>query len=155
MPSQRRENYTGAQPFVEGAKGRELLPMRREYLPVLFGADRKVNGVKKKYYYIADVESVPRIQEEGITADEGVIPIFIVNRGKMRDVLNTAGYIAANQLFLGEYALFEIMEAGITGEIVPHGVSGKTAPFQKIITQERIARDHIKFINCFTTTFSV
>jgi len=114
-----------------------------------------MNAGKKKYYYITDVESVPLIQEQGITADEGAIPIFIVHRGKMRDVLNTAGYIAANQLFLGEYALFEIMEAGITGDIISHGVSGKTAPFQKIITQESIARDYIKFINCFTTTFSV
>ena len=114
-----------------------------------------MNARKKKYYYLSDVESVPRIQEEGITADEGVIPIFIVLRGKMHDVLNTAGYIAANQLFLGEYALFEIREGGITGEIVPQKISGKTAPFQKIIKQESIAPGHIRFINSYTTTFSI
>lgn len=111
--------------------------------------------MKKKYYYIADLESVPRIEEEGIRADEGAIPIFIVLRGKMHDVLNTAGYIAANQLFLGEYALFEIMEAGITGEMAAQRVSGKTAPFQKIIKQERIAREHIRFINSYRTSFSI
>jgi hypothetical protein len=110
----------------------------------------------KKYYYISDVNSVSGIEEQGIRADaNGDIFIFIIIKEKIQDAVNIAGYIATNQLFLGEYALFEIKEEGITGEITDHKASGRTSQYQKIIKQGIINREHIKFINSYKTSFSI
>jgi hypothetical protein len=111
---------------------------------------------EKKYYYISDVESVSDIEEHGIKANEnGDIYIFEIIKKRIKDVLNIAGYIATNQLFLGDYALFEIKEEGITGRILDYKVSGRASQYQRIIKQEGINREYIKFINCYKTSFSI
>lgn len=110
----------------------------------------------KKYYYISDLESVSDIEQHGIKANEnGDIFIFIIFKEKIQDAVNIAGYIAINQLFLENYALFEIQEEGITGEITDHKVSGRVSQYQKIIKQDIISRKHIKFINSYKTSFSI
>ena len=110
----------------------------------------------KKYYYISGLESVPDIEEHGILADEnGDIFIFTIFKEKIQDAVNIAGYIATNQLFLENYALFEIREEGITGEITDHKVSGRVSQYQKIIKQDTINREFIKFINSYKTSFSI
>ncbi len=110
----------------------------------------------KKFYYISDVTSVSEIQENGISSDEdNSIYIFTIDKGKIKDVLNIAGYIASNQLFLDEYALFEIIDSGITGKLIDHKVSGRTAQYQRIVKQENIGNEHIKFVNCYKTYFAI
>lgn len=109
-----------------------------------------------KFYYISKVEHVPDIQENGIHADmESYIPIFSLDKGKINDALNVAGYISSNQLFLDEYALFEITASGITGSISKQSISGKTSQYQKILKQQIIKKEHIKFINIYKTYFAL
>ncbi len=110
----------------------------------------------KKFYYISDVTSVSEIQEIGISSDEdNSIYIFTIDKGKIKDVLNIAGYIASNQLFLEEYALFEIIDRGITGDVIAHKVSGRTAQYQKVIKQKIINKEFIKFVNCYKIYFAI
>ena len=110
----------------------------------------------KKYYYISKVSDVPDIHENGIEADEdGDIFLFAIDKGKIRNILNIAGYITTNQLFLDEYALFEIFESGITGEMIYYKISGRTEQYQKILKQKNISKEHIKFINCYKTYFAI
>jgi len=110
----------------------------------------------KKNYYISKVNLVPLIQENGIEADaEGSIFLFVIDKGKMKDILNIAGYITTNQLFLDEYALFEVFENGITGEMIDFKTSGRTEQYQKILKQKNIHKDHIKFVNCYKTYFAL
>ncbi len=109
-----------------------------------------------KFYYISNIHSVNDIQENGIKSDDdGNIPVFTIDRGKIKDVLNIAGYIAGNQLFLDEYALFEILHGGLSGEVIEDKVPGKTARYQRIVKQDFIDKGCLKFVNSYRTYFAI
>ena len=110
----------------------------------------------RKFYYISNVDKIAGIRESGIAAGrDGSIPIFTIDKGKIKDVLNIAGYIASNQLFLDEYGLFEIAERGITGELVKQDISGKTATYQRNLRQGKIDPEHLNFLNIYKTYFAI
>ncbi len=109
-----------------------------------------------KFYYISNIHSVKDIQENGIKSDDdGNISLFTIDRGKIKDVLNIAGYIAGNQLFLDEYALFEVLDCGLTGEMSEDKVLGKTARYQRIVKQKFIDKECLKFVNSYRTYFAI
>ena len=109
---------------------------------------------RKKYYHLTDVANASKILTEGIKANnEGLIFMFENLVICYNGIINTvADCIAYNQLYLEEYAVFEIASLGIYGEIMPDNVGEVSAKFQHILKQELIEKQFIKLIIPQVTT---
>jgi len=105
------------------------------------------------YYHITKLDQsiIKSILTTGLRANDGMI--FLFENKSFRDsisgVENTISEcIANNQLFLDEYAMFEISSEGITVELVNDNVGESTSKYQWICYQPVIEP---KFINLFGT----
>lgn len=96
-----------------------------------------------KYYHVTDFGSFVKIKSEGLRANkEGEIFVF--------DDIEAIPYAAINQLFLTDYAIFEIDSSGITGNIENDNAAELTSKHQFIIYQDLIEPKHMKFLGMFT-----
>ena len=90
-------------------------------------------------YHLTPAENLEGIEREGIVAnDEGQIFAFT-------DML-VANTIACNQVGIKNYAVFAILPAGITGIVSPDDVAELSAPWQKIVMQDRIDPEHLLYL---------
>jgi hypothetical protein len=108
----------------------------------------KPNQTLKKptvFYHIKPVGKVDKIIKEGLNAYEG--KIFVVTHHDIKIAgQNIIERIARTQMFLEEYALFKIEEAGITGNITADIVGEFTAQYHRIIHQNFIAPEFITLV---------
>lgn len=119
--------------------------------------------MEKYYYHITDPKNVESIMKEGLKANkDGEIFLFenkaisyklpMIDNGVCRvcKVKTTiANIIALNQLFLNEFAMFEISSDGIKGELLPDNVAEYSAPFQHIAKQLFILPEYITLCGVF------
>jgi len=98
-------------------------------------------SVKKHriYYHVTHVKNIPGIRKNGLMANkDGYIFVFTDQVG--------ANTIAINQCFLfDEYAIFWIDSKGVTGKIIMDRVAEFSAPYHRIIIQDKISKKYIEF----------
>lgn len=103
-----------------------------------------------KYYHITkkNVNTIKSILSNGLICDEeGYIFLFENKSIEINGVINTiADIIAAEQLFLDVYVMFEIDSKGIISELIPDNVAEYSSKFQWIAKQPKI---DCKYINIF------
>ena len=101
--------------------------------------------MNKLYYHLTSFTNFLLIQEQGIKAGEdGYIYVL--------DTKDWNGYLALNQLFLTDYAVFSINPKGITDELEPDNVAEFSAKHQFRIKQPLIEKRYIKFLNMYRIT---
>jgi len=95
------------------------------------------------YYHVTDVKNVDRIKKDGLKAnEEGLIFVFT-------DMI-VSGLIAKEHYGLVDrYAVFKIYSNGITGRVIKDRVAEFSAPYQRVIIQEKISNRYIDFIGTF------
>jgi hypothetical protein len=95
------------------------------------------------YYHVTDVNNVDQIKRDGLKAnEEGLIFVFT-------DMI-VSGSIAKNQFGLVDrYAVFKIYSNGITGRVIKDRVAEFSAPYQRVIIQEKIQKSYIDFLGVF------
>jgi hypothetical protein len=95
------------------------------------------------YYHVTDVNNVDQIKRDGLEAnEEGLIFVFT-------DMV-VSGLIAKEQCgFLDRYAVFKIYSNGITGRVIKDRVAEFSAPYQRVIIQEKIKKRYIDFLGVF------
>jgi hypothetical protein len=95
------------------------------------------------YYHVTDVNKVDHIKRNGLKAnEEGLIFVFT-------DMI-ASGSIAKEQYGLADrYAVFKIYSNGITGRVIKDRVAEFSAPYQRVIIQERIQKRYIEFLGVF------
>lgn len=95
------------------------------------------------YYYVTDVKNVDQIKEHGLKAnEEGLIFVFT-------DMV-ISGLIAKEHYGLEDrYAVFKIFSNGITGRVIKDRVAEFSAPYQRVIIQEKISKRCIEFLGIF------
>lgn len=110
----------------------------------------------KKYYHLTNVENIDSIKEKGLLANDngniylfenkfitelgwGTTPDGRSGFGKVQQLL--ADHIAASQLCLKEYAVFEVNGKGITAEL-EHDYDDGTW----VVRQEVISPNHIRLV---------
>jgi hypothetical protein len=95
------------------------------------------------YYHVTDVNNVDQIKRDGLKAnEEGLIFVFT-------DMI-VSGSIAKNQFGLVDrYAVFKIYSNGITGRVIKDRVAEFSAPYQRVIIQEKIQKNYIDFLGVF------
>lgn len=111
------------------------------------------------YYHISDIKNIDSIIEKGLLADEdGNIFLFIndsieepgIARNKQGKLCmgikrrSVSDDIALNQLFLKEYALFEISAKGIEGKLKNDNVEELASVYHRIARQQQIKPEFIK-----------
>ena len=115
--------------------------------------------MKKYYYHITenDDKIINSILSNGLTCDEeGNIFLFENKSIKGYDVVNTvADCIANNQIFVKEYAMFEIDSKGITSELIQDEVAELTYKLQWIAKQQKIESKYIDLFNIYKTSYKV
>lgn len=95
------------------------------------------------YYHVTDVKNIDQIKSDGLKAnEEGLIFVFtdmIVSR-----------LIAREQYgLLDRYAVFKIFSKGITGRVIKDRVAEFSAPYQRVIIQEKISKRYIDFLGTY------
>jgi len=114
--------------------------------------------MNKKYYHITDVKNKTSILKNGLRAnEEGFIFLFenvsTINRDT--NIQNTVSdMIAANQLSLEEYAMFEIDSKGINENLLKDEVAEFSAKNQFIAKQENIAPQFINLFGIYKTEYT-
>ena len=95
------------------------------------------------YYHVTDVNNIDQIKRDGLKAnEEGLIFVFTY--------MIVSGSIAQNQFGLVDrYAVFKIYSNGITGRVIKDRVEEFSAPYQRVIIQERIQKNYIDFLGVF------
>jgi len=95
------------------------------------------------YYHVTDVNNVDQIKRDGLKAnEEGLIFVFT-------DMI-VSGSIAKEQYGLVDrYAVFKIYSNGITGRVIKDRVAEFSAPYQRVIIQEKILKRYIDFLGTF------
>jgi len=95
------------------------------------------------YYHVTDVNNVDQIKRDGLKAnEEGLIFVFT-------DMI-ASGSIAREQYgIVDRYAVFKIYSIGITGRVIKDRVAEFSAPYQRVIIQERIQKRYIDFLGVF------
>ena len=95
------------------------------------------------YYHVTDVKNVDRIKKDGLKAnEEGLIFVFT-------DMI-VSGLIAKEHYGLVDrYAVFKIYSNGITGRVIKDRVAEFSAPYQRVIIQEKISLRDIDFVGSF------
>lgn len=116
------------------------------------------------YYHISDIKNIDSIIEKGLLADEdGNIFLFInesidepgIARNKQGKLCmgmkrrSVSDDIALNQLFLKEYALFEISAKGIEGKLKNDNVEELASVYHRIARQQQIKPEFIKFCGIY------
>ena len=118
-----------------------------------------------KYYHITSIDNVSSILENGLLANaNGEIFLFenvsivtygVANNSKGKRVFGkikryVADSIAINQVFLEDYAMFEIDEKGINEALINDNVADCTSKFQWIAKQSVIKPQYIDFWGIFS-----
>ena len=95
------------------------------------------------YYHVTDVKNVDHIKNDGLKANaEGLIFVFT-------DMM-VASIIAKEQFRLVDrYAVFKIYSKGITGRVIKDRVAQFSAPYQRVIIQEKISKKHIDYVGTY------
>lgn len=95
------------------------------------------------YYHVTDVNNVDQIKRDGLKAnEEGLIFVFT-------DMI-VSGLIAKEQYrLMDRYAVFKIYSEGITGRVIKDRVAEFSAPYQRVIIQEKISKRYIEFLGTF------
>jgi hypothetical protein len=95
------------------------------------------------YYHVTDVNNIEQIKKDGLKAnEEGLIFVFT-------DMV-VSGLIAKEQYGLVDrYAVFKIFSRGITGRVIKDRVAEFSAPYQRVIIQEKIEKRYIDFLGTF------
>jgi hypothetical protein len=95
------------------------------------------------YYHVTDVNNIEQIKKDGLKAnEEGLIFVFT-------DMV-VSGLIAKEQYGLVDrYAVFKIFSRGITGRVIKDRVAEFSAPYQRVIIQEKIDKRYIDFLGTF------
>jgi len=116
------------------------------------------------YYHISDIKNIDSIIEKGLLADEdGNIFLFInesidepgIARNKQGKLCmgmkrrSVSDDIALNQLFLKEYALFEISAKGIEGKLKNDNVAELASVYHRIARQQQIKPEFIKLCGIY------
>ena len=116
------------------------------------------------YYHISDIKNIDSIIEKGLLADEdGNIFLFInesidepgIARNKQGKLCmgmkrrSVSDDIALNQLFLKEYALFEISAKGIEGKLKNDNVEELASVYHRIARQQQIKPEFIKLCGIY------
>jgi hypothetical protein len=116
------------------------------------------------YYHISDIKNIDSIIEKGLLADEdGNIFLFInesidepgIARNKQGKLCmgmkrrSVSDDIALNQLFLKEYALFEISAKGIEGKLKNDNVEELASIYHRIARQQQIKPEFIKLCGIY------
>ena len=116
------------------------------------------------YYHISDIKNIDSIIEKGLLADEdGNIFLFInesidepgIARNKQGQLCmgmkrrSVSDDIALNQLFLKEYALFEISAKGIEGKLKNDNVEELASIYHRIARQQQIKPEFIKLCGIY------
>jgi hypothetical protein len=112
-----------------------------------------------KYYHITKIDLITVILTNGLKAnEEGEIFLF-ENKSLQHPetkVINTiADTIAKNQIFLEEYAMFEIDAKGINVELINDNVGEISSIFQWIVKQPVINKEHIILFDIYKTKYKV
>ena len=120
--------------------------------------------MKDLYYHISDIKNIDSIIEKGRLDDEdGNIFRFINDAIEERGiVINQQGKlckgikkrsvsddIALNQLFLTEYALFEVSVKGIDEELENDNVEELASVYHRIARQQQIKPEFIKLCGIY------
>lgn len=109
-----------------------------------------MNKETRLYYHITKPENEKTILRTGIKCDEdGNIFLFEnVAVGAKDGIAHVAvsDMIAANQIFLKSFVMFEIDPAGFSCDLIPDDVGEYTARWQWILRQDKI---YPRFINKF------
>lgn len=95
---------------------------------------------ERTYFHITHPDNVERILKEGLLADEDGFIFAYITRIVEED-------IALNQLGISPYAVFGINPMGITGKIIRDRVAEFTAPYHRIIVQDRIPRRYLTLLD--------
>lgn len=110
-----------------------------------------------KYYHItkSDTNTIQSISMFGLECNMfGEIFLFenksIFDNGISNCVSDC---IAANQIFLNEYAMFEINPKGIKTELIPDNVGESSAKLQWYIKQKKIYPSYIKYWGTFKNIY--
>ena len=95
------------------------------------------------YYHVTDVNNISQIQKEGLKAnEEGLIFVFT-------DMI-VPSLVAQEQFGLADqYAVFKISSKGITGRVIKDRVAEFTAPYQRVIIQEKISIPYVYLLGIF------
>lgn len=95
------------------------------------------------YYHVTDVNNVDQIKRDGLKAnEEGLIFVFT-------DMV-VSGLIAKEHYGLVDrYAVFKVLSTGITGRVIKDRVAEFSAPYQRVIIQEKIEKRYIDFLGTF------
>ncbi|MEJ2658008.1 MAG: hypothetical protein P8012_12575, partial [Desulfobacterales bacterium] len=95
------------------------------------------------YYHVTDVNNVSQIQKDGLKAnEEGLIFVFT-------DMI-VSSLVAQEQFGLADqYAVFKIYSEGITGRVIKDRVAEFSAPYQRVIIQEKISKEYIYLLGTF------
>ena len=116
------------------------------------------------YYHISDIKNIDSIIEKGLLADEdGNIFLFIndsieepgIARNKQGKLCmgikkrSVSDDIALNQLFLTEYALFEVSVKGIDEELENDNVEELASVYHRIARQQQIKPEFIKLCGTY------
>ncbi len=116
------------------------------------------------YYHISDIKNIDSIIEKGLLADEdGNIFLFIndsieepgIARNKQGKLCmgikkrSVSDDIALNQLFLTEYALFEVSVKGIDEELENDNVEELASVYHRIARQQQIKPEFIKLCGIY------
>ena len=116
------------------------------------------------YYHISDIKNIDSIIEKGLLADEdGNIFLFIndsieepgIARNKQGKLCmgikkrSVSDDIALNQLFLTEYALFEVSVKGIDEKLENDNVEELASVYHRIARQQQIKPEFIKLCGIY------
>ena len=125
----------------------------------------KKNSTKKKvpfYYHITAVEDVKSILAEGLkgsttprnrgsTFETPSICVLDSDNEKLTDS------VAIHQIWpmqdIDQYAVLEISSLGVTGQVVEDNVAESSAPWQRVIKQERIEPRYLKHLRTRSLNF--
>lgn len=119
--------------------------------------NEKIQHEQEYYYHIVPFSkaSITSILTSGLLGNESGEIFLFENWGiTWQGVTNSiADCIAANQIFVPRYAMFEINSAGILNELLPDNVAEITSKWQWIAKQEKIAPEHIQLFGVWKTKF--
>ena len=108
-----------------------------------------------KYYHITKLDKIQSILKNGLRCNsEGEIFVFENKSIGLNTVTNTiADCIANNQIFLNEYAMFEVDDKGFNTDLINDNVGEMSSNQQWFIKQSFIDKKHIQIYGVFKTQY--
>ena len=106
-----------------------------------------------KYYHITNPSNKDSILKDGLKCnEEGEIFLFENKSIKIDNSIHyVSDLIAKNQIFLTEYAMFEIDLKGIEQPLINDNVAETSSSLQWIAKQPIIKLEHINFFGYYKT----